>query len=402
MINGLTTAAAGMLEDERYQQLLANNLANLSTPGFKASTGAAAEFPVHLMEEMNYGQNGGGQVIGNMGTGVVFQEGVPMFIQGQLTQTNRNLDVALVDNTPPGTYVAMPGPNGQSVSMLGAPVAGAGGRLSVNGQPIAVVNSQGAVMPNVYAVKNPKYQGHLLYAADGRPNYDGNGQPSYLFESGAGQVVAIPGQVGSEGMSLRIGNQNDMGNHAFFAVAYQSIQGLSGIALTRDGHFEVNGQHVLTDASGHAILPIGQNGLPIPGATIVLNQNYQGTGLFASNGDPLVDAKGNPSYQVMGANGQLIVGAKLGPVNADVTQLSPLGQTEFQVGGSFAPAQVLPALQPSTAALKPGELEQSNVNATQTMVQMMQIVNQYQANQTVIQTEDSTLGLAVSDVGKVS
>jgi len=407
MLRGLSTASAGLLEDERYQQLLANNLANMETPGFKATNGEALAFPEQLLQMMNYGDNGGTSV-GKLGTGVVFQEGVPQFTEGQVAQTGRPLDVAIVDSTPPGTYAAVAGQNGTGTgatavqSASGRVTAGANGVLAMGGQALAVVDANGKPIQGVFAVKNPAYQGSALYAEGGRPNYDANGQPSYVYANAQNQIIGAPGQAGWDGAGLRIGNEGDMGLHSFFAVAYQSPEGPSGIALTHDGSLDVNAAHEVVDASGSAVLPVGPNGLPIANARIVVNNNYHGTDLFAPNGSPVVDASGQPSYTVVGANGAPIAGARLGTVNADVTQLNPLGQSEFMVGGTLNTAQVLGALRAGTGTLKPGQLERSNVDVTSTMTQMTAVIAQYQANQEVVKTEDSLLQAAVSDVGKVN
>jgi flagellar hook protein FlgE len=418
MLRGLETSASGMLTDERYQQLLANNLANLETPGFKASSGEMLSFPEQLIQ-MTQGGQLAGPVLGELGTGTVFQEGVPMFVQGSLSQTNRNLDVAIVDNTPAGPYAAVatglptggtpatlnPAATNSVQSVAGQITAGPGGRLQVHGQDVAVVNSAGQAPEDVYAVKNPKYQGSALYSATGRADFDANGNPSYLIENGAGQVIATPGDPNAEGLSLRIGQSNTMGEHSFFPVEYTSDSGQKGIVLTHDGHLDVNAQHELVDASGNPVLPI-QPGNPTAkiaiDGRIVLNPAYQGKDLFAPNGDPVQDSNGNWSYEAVGANGQVIQGGKLNTVDADVANLTPLGQTEFMVGGTLDNNKIVPMLKTGSATLQPGQLENSNVDPTFTMTQMLNIVNQYQANQQMIQEEDGELNKAVNDVGKVN
>lgn len=425
MLRGMTTAASGMLADERLQQLLANNLANAQTPGFKSSDGALTEFPQQIIERLN--GTSSGPTIGSIGTGVVMQEGVPMFIPGTLSSTGRALDVAITDNTPAGTYAAVAnpaaatgagptgagaGPAGSAtgatqsgalpLSAAGTVSIGAGGRLSINGQALAVLDSQGRVMPGVYAARNPAYTGSTLYAAGGAPNYDSAGNPSYIYVDAAGKQIGTPGTLQWEGAGLRIGSGADMGPHSFFAVDYTSPYGPSGIALTRDGSLNVNANHELVDAAGHAILPVGANGLPIPGARIVLNTNYQGTDLFGPTGSAVTDSQGQPSYRVVSATGAPIAGARLGTVDADVSQLSPLGQTEFEVGQGLTAAQTVARLRAGSGTLHPGQLEQSNVDVTATMAQMMQVADQYQANRQAVTTEDAMLNLAVSDVGRVN
>lgn len=412
-----------MLAEERLQQVLANNLANMQTPGFKPTDGSLLSFPQQLISRVNYGQSGGTPV-GTMGTGVTMQEGVPLFMQGNLQKSSSGLDVGILDGTPQGTYAlvttgtnaagaanagAGAGANGAAgaaanaiaaQSAHGTIVAGANGRLSINGQPLAVVNENGTPVAGVYAAVNPKYKGGALYATDGMPNYDSAGQPSYVFVNAKNKVLGVPGQNGWTGMSVRIGSNIDMGYHSFFPVAYKSPYA-AGLALTRDGHFSVNANHFLVDSSGHAILPIGPNGLPIQNGRIQINPNYQGQDIFKANGSPVIGQNGQPSFSVVDTNGNKIAGAKLGTVNVDVTKLTPLGQTEYEFGGTLTPTTVMAGLRPTNGQIRPGYLEQSAVNVTSTMAQMNALISLYQANANVLQAEDTTVGLAVSDIGKV-
>ncbi|WP_188883386.1 flagellar basal body rod C-terminal domain-containing protein, partial [Alicyclobacillus cellulosilyticus] len=287
-------------------------------------------------------------------------------------------------------------------SVLGPIAVGPGGRLTAGGLPLAVLDAAGQAIPGIYAVRNPAYQGSGLLAADGKPDYDAAGQPSYLFADANGRIVGRPGDAAWQGAALRIGSDVDMGDHSFFAVAYSSSEVPAGVALTRDGHLSLNSQNELVDAAGHPILPVGPNGLPLPQARIVINPAYQGHDLFAPNGDPVYDQHGQPSYRVVGPGGQVVPGARLGLVDADVTRLVPLGETEFMVGGTLNPQQVVAALRPGTGQLAPGKLEQSNVDPAATMTRMLAVIAQYQANQEVIRAEDETLAKAVQDVGHVN
>jgi len=55
----------------------------------------------------------------------------------------------------------------------------------------------------------------------------------------------------------------------------------------------------------------------------------------------------------------------------------------------------------STATIRSGYLEMSNVSAVTEMVNMITITRQYEANQKIIQTIDSSLEKAVNQIGKV-
>ncbi|RIV17215.1 flagellar basal body rod protein [Alicyclobacillaceae bacterium I2511] len=417
MLRGTTDVASALLALQNYQQLLANNLTNLETPGFKASAGELLSFPEQLVR-LAGNPPGTPPPLGGVGTGVTFQEGVPSFAQGSLTTTGRNLDVGISDNTPQGPY-------GEVVTATGAGNATGAGTLStrpgpvtlaangfyqLGGQNLAVVNAQGQALAGVFAAKNPAYQGSTLVGANGSPAYDANGQPSYRFVNAKGQLLGVPGtgawqtSGGWVGAALHIGTSADMGWHSFFPVAFHAANGQVGVALTRDGHFQVNAQNQLLDANGNPVLPVNAQGRTLLGATLVVNPAYRGQDLFGHNGQALTDANGQLSYRVVNAQGAVLPAgtAHLGTVNADVSQLNPLGQGEWQVAGTHTPASVLARLQVGTGSLHPGQLEQSNVNATSTMVDMTAAVGLYQMNVQALQEINQTLSLAVSDVGKVT
>ncbi|MCL6637116.1 MAG: flagellar basal body protein [Alicyclobacillus sp.] len=445
MIRALTTAASGMVAMERQQQALANNLANAETPGFKAVMSELLAFPEQRLALWDYDSGGPtGSQIGRITTGVAFQEGVPLWTPGTLQTTGRTLDVAIRDSTPAGPYAVVwnggmgaattlfPGPvqttaaqpgvqspalaapvppapvnpsPGAVQTVAGQVVAGPNGVLEVAGRPLAVLNADGQPLAGVFAARNPAYQGQALAGGDGRPLYDNHGQPSYRWVDAAGNVVGQPGDDAWLGAGLRVGNADDMGWHSFFAVDYaaQPGAGSGGPAwvLTRDGHFALDANNILVDAAGRPVLPIGPSGLPIPGGRIRINPAYQGKDLFQPDGLPVVDSAGNPSYSVIDANGNPVAG-RLGVVDADVTQLNPLGAGEFALAGATTAAQALALLRPGSGSVQPGSLEQSNVDASATMTQMLAALAQYEANQRVLRTEDTLLGDAVEQVGKVN
>lgn len=387
--------------NERLEQLLSNNLANEETPGFKSSFAEFLEDPVDTMYKQPYG-SGLGTAIGQTGNGVVFQEGVPSFAPGAMQQTGRSLDISITDTTPSGPLASVQGANNAPITVAGPISPGIGNRLGVNGQPLAVYGSNGQAVAGMYAVRNPAYQGSTWVGSDGLPDYDASGNPSYLIENAQGQVVYTPGTTTTQPYALRVGTSDDMGDHSFYAVNYVDSQGQKGIALTKDGALQLDANNNLTDAAGHEIIPIGPNGQPIVGGRIQVNPNYTGSSIVSATGQPITDANGQPSFRVYDANGNLVNGGRLGTVDADVTQLQPLGETEFMVGNSYSTAAVLPQLKTGTGQLNPGELEQSNVDPTSTMTQMMSAMNMYEANQRMVQTEDTVLNEAVNDVGKVN
>src|SRR5882672_12115109 len=87
---GLYIAASGMLAELVRQDQLANDLANASTPGYKADRAAQASFGELLLEN-----SATGQPIGPLGLGVHIAELKTDLAQGPVKQTDEPLDVAL-------------------------------------------------------------------------------------------------------------------------------------------------------------------------------------------------------------------------------------------------------------------------------------------------------------------
>ncbi|WP_071396764.1 flagellar hook-basal body protein [Bacillus tuaregi] len=103
MLRGFYTAASGMLAQQRKTEMLANNMANVNTPGFKADQTSLRAFPEMLLKQIEGqpfpSQNGRTTYnsIGTLNTGVYLQEAMPLFQQGSLKETTLSTDVALLD-----------------------------------------------------------------------------------------------------------------------------------------------------------------------------------------------------------------------------------------------------------------------------------------------------------------
>jgi flagellar basal-body rod protein FlgF len=100
MLKGFYTAASGMLTQQRRTEMLANNMANINTPGFKGDQASLRAFPEMLLQRVQQqpGINAPIQkTIGSLNTGVYMQEAIPMFLQGNIKETTMKTDVALLD-----------------------------------------------------------------------------------------------------------------------------------------------------------------------------------------------------------------------------------------------------------------------------------------------------------------
>ncbi|SHE69461.1 flagellar hook protein FlgE [Desulfofundulus australicus DSM 11792] len=93
MIQSIYTSLAGMLSHRTRMDILANNIANINTPGYKA---AQASFQDTLYQTIRAGtaQSNPSQ----MGTGVMLAAVLNNFNQGPLVPTGRSLDLAINGN----------------------------------------------------------------------------------------------------------------------------------------------------------------------------------------------------------------------------------------------------------------------------------------------------------------
>jgi flagellar basal-body rod protein FlgG len=180
--------------------------------------------------------------------------------------------------------------------------------------------------------------------------------PTYTsFEPGAVETTGQPLDVAIDG-------------EGFFRVRAGSTE-----AYTRDGRFTLNKDGLLVTVSG-------------------------GAEVLDSGGRPIKVAKTVKDEVRVDANGQVRAGkqkfGEIGVVRFDDESL--LRKT----GGNLLAADGAKAVE-TDATLKTGAIETSNVDATRTMVSMIEASRAYQMNATMIGLADQTLGRAVNEIAKV-
>lgn len=118
MFRGFYTVGSGMIAQQRRTEMLANNMANANTPGFKAEQSSIRSFPEMFMSSLNATriptEKGlhmtGLSPVGELSTGVYMQETMPLFVQGSLRETGLTTDVALLEgNLPVDEETGTPG-----------------------------------------------------------------------------------------------------------------------------------------------------------------------------------------------------------------------------------------------------------------------------------------------------
>jgi len=172
MIRALYTAASGLLVGLRQQEVVANNLANAETAGYKGETSSITAFggvlarrvgnaPGPLPLAMN-------QVLGAVGTGAYQSERKPDFSTGNLKATGRDLDLAISG----AGFFAIRAEDGavqytrdghfgrdaadQLVTSEGLPV------LDVNGDPILFTGGRIELRPNGEVLVNDEAVATLM------------------------------------------------------------------------------------------------------------------------------------------------------------------------------------------------------------------------------------------------
>ncbi|MFC7392980.1 flagellar hook-basal body protein [Scopulibacillus cellulosilyticus] len=154
MLRGFYTAAAGMIAQNRRQQMITNNIANANTPGYKTDQASLKSFPNMLLSRLGGDPSAGNQV-GALSTGVYMQEAIPNFAQGPIKETDKKTDIAFVgSNVPVNPYTGRKGALFFPVETSNSVKYTRNGHFSLNGQGYLVTDDGAyALDPNGKRIK---------------------------------------------------------------------------------------------------------------------------------------------------------------------------------------------------------------------------------------------------------
>lgn len=215
MIRGLYTSGWSMLALNKKMDVLANNLANVSTNGYKRDTVAMEGFPALLAKRLydNTDRTAAGVPVGELSFSDDVGEVYTWFQQGTLQQTDQNLDFSIKDDGKAFFSIAVPSENeftefytrdgsfelnanGQLVTRQGYFVLGEKGVIQLNSdqfilQTDGTIVQDGAVVDRllIKQFEDPgtlrKNGQNLLSPTDGTVEEDFSGQvlQSYLEQS---------------------------------------------------------------------------------------------------------------------------------------------------------------------------------------------------------------------------
>jgi flagellar basal-body rod protein FlgF len=202
MDRGLYLAASGMLAEQVRQNQIANDLANASTPGYKADRTTQQSFGSMLL-----GNSVTGQAIGSTTTAVQVTGEVTDWTAQPVKDTGEPLDFAIVGDG----FFALQTANGTRYTRNGQFTANASGQLVTadgdrvlgrNGQPLTI-GADGKVDPrnvNVALLTDPRKGGdNLVTGTPGRPAGQVAGQvrSGALEGSGADPTTAMVDMIAS-------------------------------------------------------------------------------------------------------------------------------------------------------------------------------------------------------------
>lgn len=224
------------------------------------------------------------------------------------------------------------------------------------------------------------------YKAENVTNQSFKDMMAYKIRDGSNQFVDVP--VGNMNLGVKIGetymdwgqgSPRETGNtydiaiqgNGFFTMRVTDANGNDEIMYTRNGQFTVTNEGYIVDCDGNHLQGSGGD-IQIPAEAV----------------DIAIKNNGN-----IYADGVLVDKIALADFE-DYNYLDLYGENMYRpVAGAVEKV--------SDAGLLQGFTEQSNVNVIDQMVSMITITRAYEAGQKMIQTQDSLLGKAVNDVGKV-
>jgi flagellar basal-body rod protein FlgF len=199
MERGLYIAASGMLSEMQRQDLIANDLANASTPGYKADRTAQ-----HSFDEILLANRQTGAPVGMLGSGVSITRQVTDLAPQALRETGEPLDFAITGEgffgvqtenglrfTRNGRFMA--DGNGRLTDQMGNPVVGRGGNQ-------VTVRPDGTVDPGqlgVFNVQNARKAGEGLFTGAAGGPADGQARSGALEASGVDAARTMVDMIAS-------------------------------------------------------------------------------------------------------------------------------------------------------------------------------------------------------------
>lgn len=196
MIRGLYTACSGMLAETNRTDIIANNLANANTTGFKKDLAifrASPEMNIHRFDDpvsVGSAKIDPKPFIGILGTGVQVDDVNTDFLQGGLEKTSNPLDIALMGEgffevmTPQGVRYTRDGSftknsQGHVITVEGYQLMGQNGPIVIRGEDINIDNNGRISVDgqNLDTIRIARFEDQAQLVKEGDNLYRATGQP---------------------------------------------------------------------------------------------------------------------------------------------------------------------------------------------------------------------------------
>ncbi|GMX60325.1 flagellar hook-basal body complex protein FlhO [Paenibacillus elgii] len=198
--------------------------------------------------------------------------------------------------------------------------------------------------------------------------------------------IQVPGaRFDSSGKYVDQNGQRVIQPQAFFTI----LNAAGEQRYSLNGKFSLDANGRLIDSEGHSVL--GRDGQPIvlmDAGTPITNFRMTRTGQFTN-------AEGQP---ILGANGQplTLLITRVEDPNQLVREGNGLYRLNAQDQGAFRPIDAQDQVE-----VRQGYVERSNVDSSQSMVDMMSALRAYEANQKMVQYYDKSMEKAANEIGRV-
>lgn len=383
MLDSIYVGMTGLLGYSRGLRVIANNTANLNTPGFKSSS---LQFADLFYSRDGLGGGGGKDQVGfgvnTAGTSMSFK-------QGELRQTGNDLDLAIDGQ---GLFVLQDEQGKTTYTRAGQFKFDTDGTLvsRINGEKVMTMDANGGFAPVSLAGKMIN-----LGKPTSRVQFSGN-LSNTATEQTAGGITVIDAGGTSHTLSLKFSVKS-----AGASGTTMKVELMEGSTVVSTGEMVfMNGKPTATTAVVQAsYTPSGQPAMALTldfssdvvlfaGQTTLKADSQDGVGPGAMSGAAF-DATG--TLVMTYSNGQTVKGPKLALARFDSPDaVGSVGDNQFEALNQNA-WHVGVASEGAFGSVRSGRVEISNVDLSQEFSDLVIMQRGYQASSQVISTANDML-----------
>ncbi|CAM4044755.1 flagellar hook-basal body protein [Mesobacillus zeae] len=173
-------------------------------------------------------------------------------------------------------------------------------------------------------------------------------------------------------VSMPVDGETGTPGSVFFTVR----QADGSLRYTRNGNFTLDGKGFLTTASGEYVLSSQGNPIQLSSDQFTVSENGVVTGQAGETSQLAIAFAANPNQMIREGNGLFRTGD-----GKELPDAAATGGVRF--------------------SLKQGSVEQSNVDVSRTMTDMMTAYRAFEANQKVMQAYDRSMEKAANEIGRL-